>query len=113
LAREVRRGEIWTAAGGGGYAGKPRPVLVVQDDAFADTASVTVCLLTTQALDAALLRPALAPTSGNGLREPSWAMVDKITTVPRERMRERIGALSPTALRAVNRAIIVFLGLAA
>jgi mRNA-degrading endonuclease toxin of MazEF toxin-antitoxin module len=43
----VKRGEIWTMAGGSGYAGKPSPVLIVQDDAFAQRNSVTVCLITT------------------------------------------------------------------
>jgi mRNA interferase MazF len=108
----VRRGEIWTAAGGGEYAGKPRPVLVVQDDAFAETESVTVCPLTSQAVEAEFVRPALAPTAANGLREASWAMVDKVATVRRTRLKERIGTISPAALRAVNRAIVVFFGLA-
>ena len=47
----MKRGEIWTMAGGSGYAGKPRPVLIVQDDAFAERDSVTVCLITTDPAD--------------------------------------------------------------
>jgi mRNA interferase MazF len=108
----VRRGEIWTAPGGAEYAGKPRPVLVVQDDAFAETDSVTVCPLTSHAVEAGFVRPALAPTAANGLREPSWAMVDKVTTVRRARLKERIGTTSPATARAVNRAIVIFFGLA-
>ena len=30
----MRRGDIWTVAGGKDYAGKPRPVVIVQDDSF-------------------------------------------------------------------------------
>jgi mRNA interferase MazF len=100
------------AAGGAEYAGKPRPVLVVQDDAFAETDSVTVCPLTSHAVAAEFVRPALAPTAANGLREPSRVMVDKLTTIRRTRLKERIGTLSPAALRAVNRAIVIFFGLA-
>jgi mRNA interferase MazF len=47
----VKRGEIWTMAGGPGYASKPRPVLIVRDDAFAARNSVTVCLITSDAAD--------------------------------------------------------------
>src|SRR5262245_46046549 len=54
LGRCVRRGEIWTAAGGV-YAAKPRPVLMIQDDHFSGTDSVTVCPMTTAAVDAPLL----------------------------------------------------------
>ena len=28
----MKRGEVWTAAAGSGYAGKPRPVVIIQDD---------------------------------------------------------------------------------
>ena len=31
----MNRGEIWTVAGVPAYAGKPRPAVIVQDDAFA------------------------------------------------------------------------------
>lgn len=52
----VRRGDIWTVAGGPDDAGKPRPAVIVQDDAFDATASITICLLTTDPTDAPLLR---------------------------------------------------------
>lgn len=108
----MKRGEIWTAAGGPTYAGKPRPVLVVQTDDFDATGSVTVCLLTTEAIDAPLFRVAIGPTPDNGLNEPSFAMADKVTTLPRGRLGKRLGALKPTAMAPVNQAMLVFLGLA-
>ena len=107
----MRRGEIWTASGGGDYAGKPRPVLIVQDDSFDGTASITVCQLTTHALDAPLLRPAIAPSPENGLRETSYAMVDKVTTVKRDRLGRRVGALRTAEMAAVGQAMMMFLGL--
>jgi hypothetical protein len=48
----VRRGELYIAAARGAYAGEPRPVVIVQDDRFDATASITVCPLTTSPLDA-------------------------------------------------------------
>jgi mRNA interferase MazF len=109
----LKRGEIWTAAGGPAYAGQPRPVLIIQDDSFAETASVTVCLITTHALDAPLVRPVLAPTAAHGLEAPSSVMIDKITTLPRARQRDRLGIVPAATMREVNRAMLIFLGMAA
>jgi len=108
----LKRGEIWTASGGPDYAGKPRPVLIVQHDSFAETASITICPLTTHAIDAPLARPAIESRPENGLHETSFAMVDKITTVPRNRLDQQIGMLSPREMAPINQAMMVFLGLA-
>lgn len=107
----MRRGELWTAAGAG-YAGKPRPVLVIQTDLADTTDSITVCLLTTDATDAPLLRIPVEPSQQNGLREPSKLMVDKLMTIRRVHLRERIGVLDREHLLALERSIVVFLGLA-
>jgi mRNA interferase MazF len=108
----VRRGEVWTASAGTGYAGKPRPVVIVQDDAFDATASVKICAFTSDATEAPLFRIEVGPSETNGLRSVSRLMVDKITTVPRTKLGERIGALGDEDMLRVNRAILVFLGLA-
>ena len=103
---------MWTASGGKHYAGKPRPVLIIQDDVFKKTASVTVCPLTTDTVDAPLLRIQLEPDSDNGLSMSSRIMVDKVTTMPRAKLGERIGRLSDTDMVALSRSLFVFLGLA-
>jgi mRNA interferase MazF len=108
---EVRRGEVWTA-GGAEDARKPRPVVIVQDDRFDATGSVIVCPLTTNPTDAPHFRPRIEPTSRNGLREVSRLMVDKLTSTPRTKARERVGVLEPEHLVAMERAILVFLGIA-
>jgi mRNA interferase MazF len=108
----VKRGEVWTAAGGPDYAGKPRPVVVLQDDRFGHTASITVCLLTTSPADAPLLRPSISPTDRSGLRSPCRLMVDKITTIPKGKLGARIGRLDDPDIASLNRAVLVFLGLA-
>jgi len=107
----VRRGEIWTAAGGSGYAGKPRPVVVIQDDRFDATDSVTICSFTTDPTEAPLIRLRVEP-GDSGLREVSSLMVDKITTVPRTRLGDLIGRLNDEDMMRLGRAIVVFLGLA-
>jgi mRNA interferase MazF len=108
----MKRGELWTAAGGPGYAGKPRPVLILQDDRFGATASITVCGFTTDPTEAPLFRLPIEPAAENGLDAPSRLMVDKITTVGRNRLGRRIGRLADTDMVRLNRAIVVFLGLA-
>ena len=108
----MKRGELWVAAGGGDYTGKPRPVVIVQDDRFEPSSSVTVCALTSDPTDAPLFRIALTPRPENGLHEPCRVMVDKITTVQRERLSRRIGLLSAAAMRRIDRAMLVFLGIA-
>ena len=108
----MNRGQIWTAAAGSGYAGKPRPVVIIQDDRFDATDSVTVCAFTTDSMEAPLFRLSVESSPQNGLRDISSLMVDKITTVRRSKLGERIGRLSSEDMVRLDRALVVFLGLA-
>ena len=108
----MKRGEIWTIAGGGEYVGKPRPAVVLQDSRFDATASITICAFTTDPTEAPLFRILIEPSERNGLRAPSRLMVDKITTVPKTRMGDLIGMLDDQDVVRLNRALMVFLGLA-
>jgi mRNA interferase MazF len=107
----MKRGEVWTIVGEG-YAGKPRPAVVVQDDRFDATASITVCAFTTGLTNAPLIRLPVSPTGRNGLRSASRVMVDKITTVSKSKMGKQVGQLDQKDLARLDRAIIVVLGLA-
>jgi mRNA interferase MazF len=108
----MRRGEIWTIAGGKDYAGKPRPVVIVQDDSFDATASITVCAFTTDRTQAPLFRLAVEPNERNGLDMACRLMVDKITTVPKSKVGSHIGRLDDEDILRLNQAILMFLGLA-
>lgn len=108
----MKRGEVWTVAGGPDYAGKPRPVVVLQDDMFDATGSITICPFTTHSVDAPLVRLPIDPSEQNGLRVPSQLMVDKITTVSKTKCETRVGRLSDEDMVRVNRAVLVFLGFA-
>lgn len=105
------RGELWTVAGGV-YASKPRPALIVQDDLFAATDSVTVAPLTSRRTDAPLLRVRVPGTDLTGLERDSDVMVDKLTTVRRSNVQTRVGRLTAEQLAEVERALMTFLGLA-
>jgi mRNA interferase MazF len=96
-----------------GDFGKPRPALVIQADLFNEVySSVTVLLVTGDIVDAPLFRITVEPDELNGLQKTSQIMVDKVMTVKRERVREPFGSASDDVMLAVNRSLIVFLGIA-
>ena len=108
----MRRGDVWTVAGGKDYAGKARPVVILQDDSFDGTESITICAFTTDETDAPLFRLPVEPNERNGLRVPCRLMVDKVTTVPKSKVGAHIGRLDDEDVLRLNQAVLVFLGLA-
>jgi len=108
----VRRGEVWTISGGKDYAGKPRPAVIVQDDSFDATDSITICAFTTDPTDAPLFRLVVEPNERNGLRSACRLMVDKITTVPKTKLGAQVGRLDDEDMVRLNQAMTVFLGMA-
>ena len=107
----MARGDVVTATGGG-YAGKPRPCVVLQADEFDATDSVTVCLLSSVPIDAPDIRVRIEPTDENGLKAQSWAMADKVMTLRRKNIARTIGRLSDADMARISRTIVVFLKLA-
>lgn len=108
----MRRGEIWTVSGGASYTGKPRPAVILQDNSFDATASITLCAFTSDPTDAPLFRLVIEPTETNGLRAASRLMIDKVSTVPKDKLGEKIGRLDDADIVRLNQAVLVFLGLA-
>jgi mRNA interferase MazF len=104
----MTRGDIVTVALPGDY-GKPRPALVIQADLF-ETTSVTLLPITSHLVEAPLLRIDIGPEAG--LEQASQVQIDKAQTPPRRRVGRVIGHADDATLRAVNRALVVFLGLA-
>lgn len=108
----MKRGEVWTVAGGASYAAKPRPVVIVQADGFTQTDSITVCPITSDPAELPLFRVQLEPSKANGLRSDSRVMADKVTTVRKRYLGRKIGELSGDQMAQVGRVLVVFLGLA-
>ena len=100
-----------TGTAKGHYSGKPLPALVLQSNLFSALSSVTICLLTTDLLDAPLFRLTVEPSSSNGLQHSSQIMIDKIVTVPRETIGSRIGVLNHELMVRVDRSLAVFLAI--
>lgn len=107
----MKRGDIVTLAMQGGN-GKPRPAIIVQADAFEGTATVVVLPLSSTRLDAAYLRVSIEPTAQNGLRCPSQAMVNRVSAVRREKIGAVCGTAEAHVMRAIDRALLVVLGIA-
>lgn len=106
----MRRGELWTGSGGT-YARKPRPVLIIQDDLYATEQSIIVLPITSVLRSAGLARYRLSPHPVNGLRQDSDVQIDKITTLKREHLTERIGEVDTRDLREIERLILPLLGM--
>ncbi len=107
----MTRGDLVTVAVSGDF-GKPRPALVIQSDLFADTTTITVLPLTSTLVEAPLIRIDVAPDATNGLRTRSQIMVDKATTVRRDKVGPPIGRIDGRTLAMVNRSLALFLGFA-
>jgi len=108
----MRRGDVVTVAATGDY-GKPRPAVIVQTDAFpANHASVVVCQMTSELVDAPHFRVTIEPNSENGLRARSQVMADKPVTIRRERIGPPIGHLGHKDMGRLNIALAFVMGLA-
>lgn len=107
----MRRGDFVTIAMQGDF-GKPRPALVIQADQFDEHDTVTVLPVTSALVAAPLLRITVQPDAGNGLQKPSQVMVDKAMTVKRNQLGPSFGRIDADALVAVERCLVVFLGIA-
>jgi len=107
----MKRGDVVIAAAPGDY-GKPRPAIVLQADAFT-LASLTIAPLTSELQDTPLLRIGVEPTDANGLQRPSQIMIDKLWTVSRAKIAQRVGSLDQATMQRVNKALAAFLGLEA
>lgn len=105
----MKRGDI-AIASPPGSCGKPRPVLIMQDDAFV-LACVTVLPFTSEWRDAPLIRLPFEPDERNGLQKRSQLMIDKAVTLPRAKIGPRIGRVEARTMHAVSRALASFLGL--
>jgi mRNA interferase MazF len=106
----MKRGDLVTVALQGDL-GKPRPALVIQSDLFDAHPSVTILPVTSAFCTAPLFRIDLVPDARNGLAVPSQVMIDKPQSVARDKIGRRIGEIDSASLQAVNRAMVVFLGL--
>jgi mRNA interferase MazF len=107
----VNRGEIWTVAGGGTYASKPRRVVIIRADSFAQFDTVTFVPLTSFPGEILGSRVTVDPADSNGPRHRSWLMIEKIASVSSAKLRRQVGMLDDAAMIRLGEAMTVYLGL--
>jgi mRNA interferase MazF len=108
---EVKRGDVIIVAHG--EFGRPRPAVVVQADELGDaTKTVLVCPITSLLTERLPVRPTVEPKGENGLRLRSQVMTDKMFALPRDRVRQMIGAIDIETRGRLDAALLVVLGLA-
>lgn len=108
----MKRGDIVTVAAGAGFGGKPRPALVVQDDAYLEISTTLLALISSDERAAGLsLSVPVAPSPANGLRKQSYVTVHDLVTVRLEKPDKHVGRLEDDLMRRVDHALILFLGL--
>jgi mRNA interferase MazF len=106
----MRRGDLVTIALQGNY-GKPRPALVVQSDLFSEHPSVVILPVTSELRNTPLFRVLITPSESNGLSKTSEVMIDKMQTVPRDKVGEVFGRLAQEDMLSINRLLAVFIGI--
>lgn len=107
----MKRGDLVTIVLKGNY-GKPRPALVIQSDFFSDHPSVTILPVTSELRQAPLFRIEVEPLPASGLKKTSQVMVDKVQTVPSEKVGQVFGRLEDATMVSINRALALWLGFA-
>jgi mRNA interferase MazF len=107
----MKRGDLVLVATPGDY-GKPRPSLIVQSDLFQEHPSVTVCLLTSHLRQTPLIRYEVEPCSDNGLSSTSQVQIDKLMTIPRQKLGPMIGRLSTKQMNEITKLLVLWVGVA-
>lgn len=107
----LKRGDLAIVSAPGSY-GKPRPAVIIQSDLYDGNGSLAVLLMTSHVnADIPLIRHTIQPCETNGLISPTDVMIDKIFSIPRERMGQRIGHLTSLEMTEITAALTLFLGM--
>ena len=112
----MRRGEIWWASMSAPKESEPgyrRPVLVVQSNAFTASRIQTVlaAVLTSNLDLAAAPGNLMIKRKQSGLSRDSVINVSQVVTLNKTFLTERVGALSPKLMSAVDEGLRLVLGL--
>jgi len=106
----MKRGEIWTLRDDK-YASKARPVVIVQSNNIDMFESIILCLFTT--FDSAHIstRVRITADSQNRLKKDSYVMTDKIITVGKQELGEKIGLLTNDQMKLISLQLAIVLNI--
>lgn len=94
----------------GSEQGGRRPAIIIQNDVGNDNGRTTIIAPFTTAEKAAW-NPAHVLIKENSLIKTSWILLEQIRTIDRVRLEKYLGCANDELMRAVDRAIMVSLGL--
>ena len=106
------RGNIVIARAPGEFTTKARPYVIVQsDETVGESATVSLCPLTSLLSGNSLIRIFVEARAANGLKRGSEIAVDLITTMRKSRIEEIVGCLTLVELANVDSALKRWLAL--
>jgi mRNA interferase MazF len=106
------RGEIWVAAGREKFSNKPAPVLVVQRSiAIPVHQSIIVCRITSDIQNLPFMRVRIVADENNGLKVASDVMADKVLTLRKADLSEKIGCINAEQLSSLDELLFFWMGL--
>jgi mRNA interferase MazF len=110
---DLVRGDLVIVAGGTSeFGGKPRPAIVLLSPSlFGNAIPLPICPVISMTSNAPLLRIPLAAGADTGLQVPSWAAIDLVQTIRQRRIRQHIGRVARETMLAIDRVLMVFMGL--
>lgn len=109
----IKRGELYYADLSpvvGSEQGGVRPVLVVQNDVGNKYSPTIIAAAVTSRLNKAKLPTHIELPPSFGLAKDSIILLEQIRTIDKRRLKERIGELSVSTMKKVDKAILISLG---
>jgi len=115
VSRSIKRGEIYWVdfePVRGSEQGRLRPALVVQNDIGNRYSPITIVIpLTSRVSDKRYPQNVLFPAGTAGLPKDSELVTNQIRAVDKSRVGDRLGSLSDEQIGAVERAVLLTLGM--
>ncbi len=108
----VRRGDVVVAVLGGEAGNKPRPAVIVQDDAADGTKTVLMVPLTSDVPASFWARPLFHPSAENGLQLPRLLMSERVMPAKRSAIGQVVGRFNEEEMERVEIALQIILGMA-
>ncbi len=110
----IKRGELYYADLSpvvGSEQGGVRPILIVQNDTGNKYSPTVIAAAITSRMTKARLPTHIEISAPDfGLAKDSVILLEQIRTLDKRRLKERIGELSPGAMRKVDVALLISLG---
>jgi mRNA-degrading endonuclease toxin of MazEF toxin-antitoxin module len=115
MDRKIKRGELYRAnltPGVGSEQSGSRPVLIIQNDTGNSNSGTVIVAAVTSKTERMYIMPThVRLQAQHGLARVSYILLEQLHTIDKARLTEFIGTLSSKAIRKVDKALAVSIGL--